>query len=34
VRFIMRYFHTNRLTPFALYCALAGAASLAYFLAT
>jgi undecaprenyl-diphosphatase len=33
VRFLMRYIHTNRLTPFAVYCALAGAASLVYFLA-
>jgi undecaprenyl-diphosphatase len=34
VRFLMRYFHTNRLTPFAVYCGLAGAASLTYFIAT
>jgi undecaprenyl-diphosphatase len=34
VRFLMRYFHTNRLTPFAYYCAAAGAASFVYFLAT
>jgi undecaprenyl-diphosphatase len=34
VRFLMRYFHTNRLTPFAVYCALTGPACLAYFLAT
>jgi undecaprenyl-diphosphatase len=34
VRFLMRYFHTNRLTPFAIYCAIAGSASLTYFLAT
>jgi undecaprenyl-diphosphatase len=33
VRFLMRFFHTNRLTPFAIYCAIAGAASLIYFLA-
>ena len=32
VRFLMRFFETNRLTPFAVYCFLAGAASLAYFL--
>jgi undecaprenyl-diphosphatase len=25
VRFLMRYFHTNRLTPFAWYCVIAGA---------
>jgi undecaprenyl-diphosphatase len=25
VRFLMRYFETNRLTPFAIYCVLAGA---------
>ena len=25
VRFLLRYFETNKLTPFALYCALAGA---------
>src|SRR5213078_104792 len=30
VRFLMRFFHTNRLTPFAVYCGLAGAASLTY----
>ena len=34
VRFLMRYFHSNRLTPFAVYCGLAGLASLTYFLAT
>jgi undecaprenyl-diphosphatase len=34
VRFLMRYFHTNRLTPFAFYCALAGLSSFVYFLAT
>jgi undecaprenyl-diphosphatase len=27
VRFLMRYFETNRLTPFAWYCVIAGAAS-------
>ena len=30
VRFLVRYFETNRLTPFAVYCVIAGAASLAY----
>jgi len=25
IRFLMRYFHTNRLTPFAIYCVIAGA---------
>jgi undecaprenyl-diphosphatase len=34
VRFLMRYFHTNRLTPFAYYCGLAGLSSFVYFLAT
>jgi undecaprenyl-diphosphatase len=34
VRFLMRYFETNRLTPFAIYCLLAGSACLTYFLAT
>ena len=29
VRFLTRYFHTRTLTPFALYCVLAGAAALA-----
>jgi undecaprenyl-diphosphatase len=33
VRFLMRYFETNSLTPFAIYCLLAGAAALAYLLA-
>jgi undecaprenyl-diphosphatase len=32
VRFLMRFFHTNRLTPFAVYCALAGTAAAIYFL--
>jgi undecaprenyl-diphosphatase len=32
VRFLMRYFETNRLWPFAVYCLLAGAAATAYFL--
>jgi undecaprenyl-diphosphatase len=27
VRFLMRFFETNRLTPFAIYCVLAGAAA-------
>lgn len=30
VKFLMRYFETRTLTPFAIYCALAGAASLAW----
>ncbi len=29
VRFLTRYFHTRTLTPFAIYCAVAGLASLA-----
>jgi undecaprenyl-diphosphatase len=33
VRFLMRYFETNRLTPFAIYCLIAGAATSIYFLA-
>ena len=32
VRFLMRFFHTNRLTPFAIYCFLAGLAASIYFL--
>jgi undecaprenyl-diphosphatase len=32
VRFLMRFFHTNRLTPFAIYCLVAGFASLIYFI--
>jgi undecaprenyl-diphosphatase len=32
VRFLMRYFETNRLTPFAIYCFVAGAATSLYFL--
>ena len=32
VRFLMRFFETNRLTPFAVYCVLAGAATSIYFL--
>ena len=31
VRFLMRFFETNRLTPFAVYCAAAGAAAAIYF---
>ena len=31
VRFLMRYFETNRLTPFAVYCVVAGAATSLYF---
>jgi undecaprenyl-diphosphatase len=31
VRFLMRYFETNRMTPFAAYCLLAGVACLIYF---
>jgi len=34
VRFLMRYFETNRLTPFAAYCVTAGAVLTAIFLAT
>ena len=34
VRFLMRFFETNRLTPFAIYCGIAGAASSIYFLVT
>ena len=29
VRFLTRYFHTRTLTPFAVYCTVAGAVSLA-----
>src|ERR671937_2362226 len=32
VRFLMRFFETNRLTPFAIYCFLAGLACTVYFL--
>ncbi len=32
VRFLMRFFETNRLTPFAIYCVLAGGAASLYFL--
>ncbi len=31
VRFLMRFFETNRLTPFAVYCFLAGLAATLYF---
>jgi undecaprenyl-diphosphatase len=31
VRFLMRYFETNRLWPFAIYCVAAGASALIYF---
>jgi undecaprenyl-diphosphatase len=34
VRFLMRYLETNTLTPFAIYCLLAGIGASAYFLAT
>ena len=34
VRFLMRYFETNRLTPFAIYCVAAGLASSLYLAAT
>jgi undecaprenyl-diphosphatase len=34
VRFLMRFFHTNRLTPFAIYCSVAGTACFTYFIAT
>jgi undecaprenyl-diphosphatase len=33
VRFLMRFFHTNRLTPFAVYCVAAGIAASLYFAA-
>jgi undecaprenyl-diphosphatase len=33
VRFLMRFFHTNRLTPFAIYCFAAGAVMSIYYLA-
>jgi undecaprenyl-diphosphatase len=32
VRFLMRFFETNRLTPFAYYCLIAGAAASIYFI--
>jgi undecaprenyl-diphosphatase len=34
VRFLVRFFETNRLTPFAVYCTTAGAICLVVFLAT
>src|SRR6266496_2836044 len=34
VRFLVRFFETNRLTPFAIYCFAAGLALSVYFLAT
>jgi undecaprenyl-diphosphatase len=34
VRFLMRYFETNRLTPFAIYCVIAGVATSIYFTVT
>jgi undecaprenyl-diphosphatase len=34
VRFLMRFFETNRLTPFAVYCFLAGVALTIYFAVT
>jgi undecaprenyl-diphosphatase len=34
VRFLMRYFETKRLTPFAIYCVIAGAAASIYFAVT
>ena len=34
VRFLVRFFETNRLTPFAAYCTVAGALALGIFLAT
>jgi undecaprenyl-diphosphatase len=34
VRFLVRFFETNRLTPFAVYCTAAGALCTVYFLAT
>lgn len=33
VRFLMRYFATNRLTPFAWYCVVAGVLAFGYFAA-
>ena len=32
VRFLMRFFETNRLTPFAVYCVAAGVAASLYLL--
>jgi undecaprenyl-diphosphatase len=34
VRFLMRFFETNRLTPFAIYCSIAGAVCLGIFAVT
>jgi undecaprenyl-diphosphatase len=34
VRFLVRFFETNRLTPFAVYCTAAGGLCTVYFLAT
>jgi undecaprenyl-diphosphatase len=34
VRFLMRFFHTNTLVPFAIYCFAAGATMSVYYLAT
>jgi undecaprenyl-diphosphatase len=34
IRFLMRFFETNRLTPFAVYCTVAGALLSVYFLAS
>jgi undecaprenyl-diphosphatase len=34
VRFLVRYFETNRLTPFAIYCVVAGIASSIYLAVT
>ena len=34
VRFLLRYFETNRLTPFAVYCMVAGLLCSVYFAAT
>jgi undecaprenyl-diphosphatase len=34
VRFLMRFFETNRLTPFAIYCLIAGTASAIYLAVT
>jgi undecaprenyl-diphosphatase len=31
VKFLTKYFETRSLTPFAIYCVIAGAASLIYF---
>ena len=32
IRFLLRFFETNRLTPFAVYCGVAGALLSIYFL--